>query len=109
MRATNYVTPPATHLQLTSFALNLISTAASALETGHLALASFAISMKAAAARLGTCASVFSSIRVMVGPSPRLTAAVVWMRVYSMLAKAIDRAGNIGTATLYFNIKVPPT
>ncbi|MEZ4636875.1 MAG: hypothetical protein R2856_18290 [Caldilineaceae bacterium] len=50
---------------------------ASAFDTGQAALASAANFWKSASLRLGTSASQLSSILVMVGPSPRVTVAVV--------------------------------
>ena len=55
----------------TSLAFNLISGPASAFDTGQFFFAASACSMKAASVRLATSASVFSSIKLIAGPSPR--------------------------------------
>src|SRR5262245_55948670 len=65
----------------TNFAFILISTLERAFDTGHSFLAASACSWNVFASQLGTSASLFSSIRLIVGPSVRCTVAVVWIRL----------------------------
>jgi len=79
----------------TSCAWSLISGPASAFDTGQFFLAACACVCKSASVKPGTSACVFNSMRVMVGPSPKCTLAVVAIRVGVKPALVSNAAKNI--------------
>ncbi len=78
-----------------AFATSVIFGPARAFETGQPFFAAAACSWNAASVNPGTTASVESSISVIVGPSPRCTAAVVLMRTGAKPASVSRADRNI--------------